>query len=39
MLSKNFFGLRGQRLNAMLVGTASIAFVLFGFGKCGLHLQ
>ena len=36
MLSKNFFGLRGKKLNAMVVATAGMAFLLFGYGESAI---
>jgi hypothetical protein len=32
LFSNNFFGFRGKQLNALVIGTAGIAFLLFGFG-------
>ena len=34
MFSNNFFGLRGKKLNTMVVATAGMAFLLFGYGEC-----
>ena len=36
MFSINFFGLRGKKLNALVVATAGMAFLLFGYGECVL---
>ena len=36
MFSKDFFGLRGKKLNALVVATAGMAFLLFGYGECVL---
>ena len=33
MFSKNLFGLRGKKLNTMVVATAGMAFLLFGYGE------